>query len=160
MVRYTKILLALAVALWGLLGTLGNFAHYHEGMESVKAVMSMDTLPETAVPEGPKEPGALMVMLGYTFIWGLKLLGGALCLVGAVRMWATRNRDAVAFAHAKRWAIAGCGILLFMLFFGFSLVAAGLFLLHLSPLILSVQLAALFAAQIGIVMIFLHQQEA
>ena len=46
-----------------------------------------------------------------------------------------------------------------MLFFGFSLVAVGPFKLYMSPLVSAVELAALFAAQIGIVMIFLNQRD-
>jgi predicted small integral membrane protein len=100
------------------------------------------------------------VTLGFLFIWGLKLVGGALCLFGSVRMWKFRKSGSNDFANAKRWAVSGCGVLLFMLFFGFSFVAAGPFKLYLSPLISAVELAALFAVQIGVVMVFLNQQEA
>lgn len=159
MVRYVKVLLALAVALWGLLGGLGNLASYPEGKQSVEMVLSKETLPESAAPERPSEPNQVMVTAGFAFIWMLKLIGGALCLVGAIRMWFTRAANTASFEHAKRWAIAGCGVLLFMLFFGFSLIAVGPFKLYLSPMISAVELAALFAAQIGIVMIFLNQGE-
>ena len=159
MIRDIKIILALAVALWGLLGAMGNLTNYQEGSKSVSMVLSMETLPEHAIPEGPREPARLMVILGFAFIWGLKLLGGALCLVGVVRMRQNRKAATEEFAKAKRWAIYGCGVLFFMLFFGFNLVAIGPFKLYLSPLVSAVELAALFAAQIGIVMLFLHQPE-
>ena len=55
--------------------------------------------------------------------------------------------------------LAGCGVLFFMLFFGFSLIAVGPFKLYLSPLISAVEMAALFAAQIGVVMLFLQQAD-
>ena len=159
MIRDIKILLALAVALWGLLGGLGNLVNYQHGMQSVEAVLSMETLPEDSIPNGPREPNQLLLILGFAFIWGLKLVGGALCLMGVVRMWLTRKAGNEQFVHAKRWAIYGCGLLFFMLFFGFSLVAVGPFKLYLSPMVSTVELAALFAAQIGLVMLFLHQQE-
>lgn len=159
MIRNTKILLALAVALWGLLGGLGNLASYQEGSQSVATVLSMETLPEGYVRDEPGPPSALWVNLGFLFIWGLKLSGGALCLVGVVQMWRRRKANAADFLAAKRWAIAGCGVLFFMLFFGFSLIAVGPFKLYLSPLISAVELAALFAAQIGVVMLFLHQAD-
>ena len=159
MIRYTKILLALAVALWGLFGGVGNLLNYQEGLQTVHSVLSMETLPESAIPGGPRSPGPLPVFLGFAFIWLLKLVGGAVCLVGVIRMWAQRNAESAKFNHAKHWAIAGCGILFFMLFFGFSLVAVGPFKLYLSPLISAVELAALFAAQIGLVMVFLCQAE-
>lgn len=152
-------LLALAVALWGLLGGLGNFSNYNDGMRSVESVLSMETLPESALPDGPNEPSRLLVTLGYAFIWGLKLIGGAFCLVGAILMWKSRKSGVSDFADAKRWAISGCGVLIFMLFFGFSLVAIGPFKLYLSPLVSAVELAALFVAQIGVVMLFLNQRE-
>lgn len=159
MIRYTKILLALAVALWGLFGGLGNLLNYQEGLQSVYSVLSMETLPESALRDGPRTPGPLLVFLGFAFIWSLKLAGGALCLVGAIRMWVNRKAGPADFTRAKRWAIAGCGIMFFMLFFGFNLVAVGPFKLYLSPLISAVELAALFAGQIGLVMVFLHQAE-
>ena len=159
MIRYTKILLALAVAFWGLFGGLGNLLNYQEGLQAVYSVLSMETLPESVLSDGPRTPGPLLVFLGFAFIWGLKLAGGAMCLVGVIRMWVNRKAEPADFAYAKRWAIAGCGILFFMLFFGFNLVAVGQFKLYLSPLISAVELAALFAGQIGLVMIFLHQAE-
>lgn len=159
MIRYVKILLTLAVALWGLFGGLGNLANYQDGMRSVETVLSMETLPEGVAKNDPGEPSKLVTSLGFAFIWVLKLLGGGLCLIGLFRMWATRNADAQGFAAAKRWSIAGCGVLVFMLFFGFSFVAVGPFKLYLSPLVSAVELAALFAAQIGIVMVFLHQSD-
>ncbi len=160
MVRHTKILLALAVALWGLLGGLGNLTSYQDGMQSVHAVLSMETLPESVAPDEPSNPSQLTVAVGFAFIWLLKLIGGALCLVGVIRMWFSRKADPASFEHAKRWAITGCGVLLFMLFFGFSLIAVGPFKLYLSPMVSAVELAALFAAQIGLVMIFLNQRES
>lgn len=159
MTRNIKILLALAVALWGILGGLGNLATYEQGMSMVEAVVSMKTIAAEALPDGPVEPAPMLVTLGFAFIWLLKLLGGLLCLIGAVRMWSNRKASAELFADAKRWAIAGCGVLFFMLFFGFSLVAVGPFKLYLSPMISTVELAALFAGQIGLVMIFLNQQD-
>lgn len=161
MVRYIKILLALAVALWGLLGGLANLANYEEGRQSVQSVVSMETLPESAVADRTSSPNPMMVTAGFAFIWVFKLIGGVLCLVGAARMWSTRSpTDTAKFERAKRWAISGCGVLLFMLFFGFSLIAVGPFKLYLSPLVSAVELAALFAAQIGIVMLFLNQKES
>jgi len=69
MIRYTKILLALAVALWGLLGGLGNLANYQEGLNAVSSVLSMETLPEGMLADGPKTPNPLLVNLGFAFIW-------------------------------------------------------------------------------------------
>ena len=74
-------------------------------------------------------------------------------------MWSNRKASGELFADAKRWAIAGCGVLFFMLFSGFSLVAVGPFKLYLSPMISTVELAALFAGQIGLVMVFLNQHD-
>jgi predicted small integral membrane protein len=159
MIRQIKILLAFTVALWGVSGGLGNLSSYGEGMQSVASVLSKETLPETALPNGPVTPSPVLVTLGFALIWVLKLVGGGLCLFGAIQMWAARTATAGAFAHASRWAVSGCGVLLFMLFFGFSFVAVGPYKLYLSPLISAVELAALFAAQIGVVMIFLNQQE-
>jgi predicted small integral membrane protein len=160
MIRFTKTFLTLAVALWGLLGGVGNLVNYDQGLQSVYSVVSMETLPEEAIPDGAKVPSPLVIQLGFAFIWVLKLAGGLLCLLGAARMWMARKSGQADFAAAKRWGILGCGVLFFMLFFGFSLVAIGPYKLFLSPLQSAVELAALFAAQIGILMIFLQQRES
>ena len=159
MIRNIKILLALAVALWGVLGGLANLAGYQDGLQTVHSVLSMETLPEGVLVDGPKTPNPFMVTLGFAFIWFLKLAGGALCLVGTGQMWFKRHAGSGDFVRAKRWAVAGCGVLIFMLFFGFSFIAVGPFKLYMSHLVSAVQLAALFAVQIGIVMVFLHQIE-
>ena len=160
MLRNMKILLALAVALWGLLGAIGNLSDYERGAGMVEDVVSMKTLPPKMFPDETAEPSPMLITLGFAFIWGLKLLGGLFCLLGAFRMWMSRKAASEIFSNAKRWAVSGCGIMLFMLFFGFSLVAVGPFKLYLSPMISTVELAALFAAQIGLIMVFLNQHDA
>jgi predicted small integral membrane protein len=65
--------------------------------------------------------------LGALFIMLSKLSAGALCLVGAGRMWQSRNGSAADFSAAKRTALAGCGIAVIMLFGGFIVIAEGWF---------------------------------
>lgn len=154
MIRTVKIFLALTVGLWGLLGGIGNLQDYEGGLRSVASVMSMETLPPEMV-SGLATRNPTLVALGFAFIWGLKLLGGVLCGLGAVTMFRARRADADTFQAAKRWAIAGCAVLFFMLFFGFNFVAVGPYKLYASDLASAVHLAALFAAQVGIVMVFL-----
>jgi len=159
MIRRLKVVLALVVGLWGVLGGLGNLGGYEEGSRAVEAVLSMETLggDATGSPLATRHPVA--IALGFAWIWVLKLVGGSLCLVGAARMWRARDSDAGRFAHAKRWAILGCGVLFVMLFFGFSLVAVGPYGLYRSELVSAVELAWAFAGQVGIVMLFLNQRD-
>lgn len=159
MIRIIKIVLLAAVAAWGLAGGLANLAGYESGIKTVSSVVSMETLPPGAGPESPEPPNPTLVTLGYGFIWSFKLIGGALALIGAVLMWRRRRADVDTFRQAKKWGIAGCAVMFFMLFVGFSLIAIGPFKLYLSPMISAVYQAAAFATQIGLVMVFLAQED-
>lgn len=126
MLRIVKILLALSVALWGLLGALGNLLAWNATTRAVAAVTSMSTF-----PGGPERWQATtnpaVILAGALFILVAKLACGALCLAGAWRMCKARAADAATFAKATTLALIGCGVAIFMLFTGFLVIGEGWF---------------------------------
>ncbi len=124
MLRILKTLLAASVALWGLLGALGNLLNWSATTGAVAAVTSMSTF-----PGGPERWQATtnpaVILAGALFILLAKIASGLLCATGAWRMWAAR--DTAAFAKAKTLVLSGCAIAILMLFVGFAIIGEGWF---------------------------------
>ncbi len=125
MLRIMKILLAASVALWGLLGALGNLMNWTATTGAVVAVTSMSTF-----PGGPERWQATtnpaVILAGALFILLAKIATGVLCAAGTWRMWTARKQDA-AFAQAKAPVLSGCAVAIFMLFVGFAILGEGWF---------------------------------
>lgn len=126
MLRILKISLALSVALWGLLGALGNIINWSGTTGSVAAVTSMSTFAEGAW-QWKATTNPAVVLAGALFITLSKIIAGLLCIAGSVRMWAARTGNAAAFAKAKTLALTGCAVAIFMLFCGFIVIGEGWF---------------------------------
>ena len=126
MLSIMKILLAASVALWGLLGAIGNIANWSATTGAVAAVTSMSTF-----PGGPERWQATtnpaVILAGALFIVLAKIVAGLLCAAGTWRMWTARKADAAAFAQAKALALSGCAVAIFMLFVGFAIIGEGWF---------------------------------
>ncbi len=126
MLRIMKILLAASVALWGLLGAVGNLANWNATTGAVAAVTSMSTF-----PGGPERWQATtnpaIILAGALFILLAKIATGLLCAGGSWRMWTARRADEAAFAQSKTLALAGCAVAIFMLFVGFAIIGEGWF---------------------------------
>jgi predicted small integral membrane protein len=121
MLRITKILLVLSVAAWGLLGAAGNLGDWKGTTGAVAAVTSMATFAGGAARwQATTNPA--VIVAGAVFIVLFKLTSAALCLAGASRMLARRSGDAEAFGRAKNLAIAGCGVAVFGLFAGWTVI--------------------------------------
>ncbi len=126
MLRIMKILLALSVALWGLLGAFGNVSDWSGTTGAVAAVTSMSTFEGGAVRwQATTSPA--VITAGALFITLSKAFAGLLCASGAWRMWAARIGDPAVFAKAKTFALAGCAVAVFMLFSGFIVIGEGWF---------------------------------
>ncbi|GJL92350.1 DUF2165 family protein [Hyphococcus sp.] len=126
MLRMLKILLVLSVAAWGLIGGFMNILHWPETTGSVAAVTSMATF-EGGPESWRATSNPIVILLGALFITISKLTGGLLCAIGAMKMFGARNGGAAAFGHAKQTALAGCAVIIFMLFGGFIVIAEGWF---------------------------------
>ena len=156
--RLIKIMLLAAVAAWALIGGLFNILLWGETLGSVSAATSMVT-----IEGGPEKWQAVsnpaLSWLGAVFIAGSKIAAGVLIIRGILQMWGARNEPAEAFAEAKKMAIAGCGVAMFMLFAGFIVIAETWFELWRSDVMLDPVLGSAFryAGLIGVIAIFVGQ---
>lgn len=126
MLRTTKILLVITVALWGLIGAFQNVSEWDETVSAVGAATSMVTFEDGATSwQATSNP--VVIWIGALFIVLSKLAAGVLCAIGAGTMWRARGDDASAFAASKEMALTGCAIAVIMLFGGFIVIAESWF---------------------------------
>jgi predicted small integral membrane protein len=132
MLRFSKILLICAVAAWGFLGAMHNLLDWPGTLGAVGAVTSMVTV-EGGPDKWQAVSSPVLAWLGALFICLSKLTAAILCTAGAISMSRARTGPALAFAQAKKMALAGCGVAMFMLFGGFVVIADGFFEVWNSP---------------------------
>jgi predicted small integral membrane protein len=126
MLRITKILLVLSVALWGVLGALGNVEDWKGTTGAVAAVASMSTFLGGA-ERWQATTNPLIIGAAAACIVLFKIATAGLCLAGASRMWERRKGDAGTFGEAKGLALAGCGVAVLGLFVGWIVLGEGWF---------------------------------
>lgn len=155
MIRIVKIGLIVSVMLWGYFGVLGNVLDLEQTLGAVRAVTSMATF-DGGAESWQATSNPLVIWLGALFIMLAKLSTGILCMVGAGRMWQSRNKSAADFATAKGIALAGCGIAVIMLFGGFIVIAESWFELWRSETLMRTALSDAFryAGMIALIAIF------
>lgn len=159
MVRDSKILLIILVALWGLVGVAGNLSHLQIAYDAVESVTLMPTFPADAAP--PWRTGnPAVVWIGVALIVAGKLAAAILCGFGAIVMVKSRNADSAAFQQAKRFALFGCAMALAMLFGGFTVIGETLYAMFRHPEHVQAANAALrYGAFIALIMIFVAQTD-
>ena len=120
--RIIKIILVAGTALLLTLAVLGNVTMSDVGVGAVKTAVGMETT--------FKHPGAMWraitsPALVYT-IFGcivlIEAIAGALCWVGAARMWAARS-DSASFHRAAGAARLGLGVTAALYFIGWLVIA-------------------------------------
>jgi len=126
MLRTVKIALICSIALWGFIGGIFNIIDWDGTMGAVGAATSMATF-EGGAESWQATSSSVVIWLGALFIMLSKLTAAVMCTMGARNMWRARNADTAQFAQAKKLAIAGCGIAVFMLFAGFIVIAESWF---------------------------------
>lgn len=155
MLRSIKILLIASIGVWGLIGAFSNFTDWNGTTGAVGAVTSMSAIENGADSwRATANPG--VVLAGALFIVTLKIIGGLLCLAGAWRMTAARAGDAAAFERAKTLALAGCGVLIFLLFAGWIVIAETWFELWRADVWrdIALQSAFRYCGMIGVIALF------
>lgn len=160
MLRIVKILLILSVAAWALIGALGNVIDWGGTTGAVAAATSMSTF--DTVPASTRATShPAVIMIGALLITAFKIGAGALCLLGAWRMWDARGGDVATFARAKSLALAGCGVAMFMLFAGWIVIAETWFELWRSPVMLEPVLGSAFryGGFIAVIALFVGARE-
>jgi predicted small integral membrane protein len=160
MLRKTKSIMILTVALWGIVGALHNVLDWHGTIGAVSAATSMVTIPEAA-NSWQATSNIVVVWLGALFILSAKLVSAALCSVGAMRMWKAQASDSAAYAAAKHIALTGCAVAVIMLFGGFIVIAESWYELWRSPSMIGpvLQSAFRYAAMIALIGIFVASED-
>ena len=155
MLRILQIFLVLSVGMWGLVGAFGNISHWSGTIDAVTSATSMSTI-EGGPDSWKATSNPAVTLTGALFIVFSKIISGALCLVGASRMWSARADDAGVFAKSKTIALAGCAVAIFMLFTGFIVIAEGWFELWRSAALRGPVLDSAFryAAMISLIALF------
>lgn len=159
MVRLTKILLIVLVALWGLIGAAGNLSHLHIAYAAVESVTLMATFPADAAPPWRTE-SPVVVWAGVALIVFGKLAAAVFCAIGAVMMMTRRGADSVSFQNAKRFALVGCALAAAMLFGGFIVIGETLYAMFRHPEHAQAAGAAFrYGAFILLIMIYVGQRD-
>ena len=153
-------MLVLAVASWGLLGAFQNINHWQGTLGAITAATSMVTF-EGGAEKWQATSSPIIVWMGALFIVMSKLSAGVFCIIGASKMWLNRNNNEQTFKRAKQIAIIGCGIALFMLFFGFVVIAETWFELWRSDAMRGPVLdsAMRYAGLIGLIALFVNMKD-
>ena len=118
--RYIKILLSMSVAAWGLIAGAVNLIYYnYRGVSVVMSMQGEDSIRAISIPA--------LYAVGYAFIYLGKFATGFACAWGTYKLWAARTASPGEFHRAKTTTLFGCGIAMFMLFFGFVVIAGSYF---------------------------------
>jgi predicted small integral membrane protein len=119
--RYIKILMMLMVGLFGLIGAYYNLTEIDSTLALVSQVVSGSGA--TGVGQWQQIESPLLVALCFSVIPSAKILSGLLCLFCVKQMWSSRNTDTQTFQRSKQVGMAGCGVMLAMLFGVFILIS-------------------------------------
>jgi len=158
--RVAKIALTASVGLFALLAGLDNVFDYGTNFDAVRHVLSMDTLPEGAAFGWRAITLAAVHHLTYGFIILTELASAAFLVAGAGRMARAARYDAAMFNESKRLAIAGLVALFLLYFVGFLVVGGEWFEMWRSNGWNFQEAAFRLAAVIGVILIFVAQQDA
>jgi predicted small integral membrane protein len=143
MLRRTKSIMILTVALWGFVSAFHNVIDWDGTVGAIGAATSMSTISGGA-ESWQATDNVLVIWMGAFFIVASKLATGALCGVGAVGMWKATDTDLPAYKTARDVALTGCAVAIIMLFGGFVVIAESWFELWRSESMLGPVLQSAF----------------
>lgn len=158
LIRAAKIIIALAVGLWGLTGLMGNLFGALEVYSDVERVTSMAQVPEG---EGPPwgTSSAFVVWMGVLAII-LGKVAAIIAGIGGVLMAINLRANDTAFKDAKRLAVAGCGLAFAINFATFTIFAESIFFMFYTTNLTAVgELAFRFTASFALATLFIAQDE-
>jgi predicted small integral membrane protein len=154
-VRTSKILMVLSVALFSTFVVFNNIVDYGTNFAFVQHVLQMDTVFSQDQAEWRNISSPIMLHLSYVLIILWEALIATLCWVGAFQLWRSIN-DINAFNKTKDLAVAGltAGILLW--FTGFIAIGGEWFLMWQSDDWDGQETASRFVMILGIMLIYLN----
>lgn len=148
-----------AIALWVSLVAFGNLTDYGSNWQFVRHVLAMDTIFPGAGIRYRAIHSPLLQHAAYALIIAVEALAGALCWIGAWRMWRARRADAAAFHRAKRIAVAGLSAGLLLWLGGFMAIGGEWFGMWMSTQWNGLESAFRFAAVLLAALIYLGQPD-
>lgn len=159
-IRISKAILVLMVALFCLLVGYNNIVDYGSNFEFTRHVLLMDTTFPGNRLMGRAISSPLLHHAAYWLIIAGELLASALYLAGAIALLRRLRGTQPAFAQAKTLAVCGLTLGLVVWFFGFMTVAGEWFAMWQSPQWNGVESAFRFVVCIGVVLIYVAQNES
>lgn len=154
MLRLSRILLVVVVALFFTLVAAGNITDYGSNFAFVRHVLMMDTTFKSPALMWRAVEAPALHHAAYWLIIGWQVLTAGLCWAGVWRLWRAR-RSAAAFLRARDTAIAGltAGFLLYGL--GFLVIGGEWFAMWQSSEWNGQDAAHIFLATIGFALVHL-----
>jgi len=157
--RYAKIFLTACVGALALLIGVDNVLDYGTNFAAVEHILSMDTIPRGSPLAWRAITSAPLHHLAYIFIIAVELASGALCLLGARRLFAARACVASAFNAAKDLAILGLVVALSLYFLGFTIIGGEWFQMWRSEGWNMQEPAFRFVGAVGIILLLVAQRD-
>lgn len=157
--RTAKVLLVLLIGLFSLLVGVDNIIDYGTNYAFVQHVMSMDTVFPSSTLTWRAITSPALHHATYALIIAAELMTGALCVLGARRLWQRRAAPAASFNAAKDVAVAGLVTGFALWLFGFMTVGGEWFQMWQSQTWNGQEAAFRFIGCIGLVLIFLSQKD-
>ncbi len=158
-IRYSKILLLAAIALFASLVAFGNITDYDTNFAFVHHVFLMDTIFPDASIKWRAIESPFLQHAGYIFIIALETLTAILCWVGAFRLLARVKQSGRDFNRAKCVGVAGLTLGFLVWQVGFMSVGGEWFGMWMSKQWNGVPDAFRFFITIGIVLLYLVQRD-
>src|SRR3954454_16920732 len=157
-IRLTKVIICLPVALFGLLVAADNVVDFDTNYAFVQHVLSMDTVPDKRlIGRAITDPGTWR--LSYIMIIAGEALTGLCFLAAAIAMLSHLRASPARFERAKRCALVGGAVGFLVWFLGFLVIGGEWFQMWQSPTWNGQQPAFRFVVVILAVLIFIMQPE-
>jgi predicted small integral membrane protein len=113
-IRYSKVILMIYISFFGLLVMYSNFTDYASNYEYVGHVLSMDTTRENLNLSYRAITSPMLHHRIYWIIITLEVTYTAFCLLGAYHLYRNINGSSANFHEAKKFAIVGLLITMFV----------------------------------------------
>lgn len=159
LIRYAKIDLVSAVALYLALVVFNNLTDYGSNFQFVRHVLSMDTTfpGNAAMWRAMDAPWIHHAFYASIILW--EAVACAFLVAGAWRMWQVRGQSAAAFHAGKRTAIAGLALNLLQWLVAFIAVGGEWFLMWQSETWNGLDAAGRMFAVVGITLLFVNSPD-
>lgn len=158
-IRFSKVLLTAAIALFASLVAFGNITDYGSNFVFVQHVLLMDTIFPTATIKYRAIDSVVAHHAAYIFIIALETLTAILCWMGAWHLFRSRHAPASEFNRRKRFAVVGLTLGFLVWQVGFMSIGGEWFGMWMSEQWNGVSSAFRFFITIGIVLIYVAQRD-